>query len=178
MDQEPKPCLDFASQHLLGLSLVGSVPLPSPFPASARAFVIRYPAAPDAKGEAAGARLFLKLVENINHHHLITRIVDPANVSAIRWSAAKVPAGQPCESVLQSGDQLREEIAKIDWSKAVKDPASSYEVSIHPDETAVAFVKESAPVLLRHEQTLPAAVSVAASPAMMAAACPHGDGKR
>ena len=62
---------------------------------------------------------------------------------------------------MQGCDQLRAEIAAIDWSKAVKDPGNSYEVPLHPDETAVAYVAEAAPLLLRHEQTLPASVSVA-----------------
>jgi hypothetical protein len=175
MAHEPIPCLDFGAQQLLGLSLVGTVALPSPFPAVARLYVVRYPALTGAKGDEAKPRLFLKLVETINAHHVVTRIIDPQDVRAIRWTAAKPPAkGAVAEPVLQAGDQARAEIAAIDWGKAVKDPANSYEVPLHPDETAMVYVAEAAPVLLRHEQTLPASVSVAASPALLSAACPHG----
>lgn len=179
MAHEPTPCLDFGAHQLLGLCLVGTVAIPSPYPASARAFLVRYPAPAGVKGPEAKPRVFLKLIETINSHHVITRIVDPVHVRAVRWTSAKpAKAGAAApEPVLQSGDEFRAEVEAIDWSKAVKDPGNSYEVPIHPEETAVAHVAEAAPVLLRHEQTLPASVSVAASPALMAAACPHGPTK-
>jgi hypothetical protein len=174
MAVEPIPSLEFSSHHLLGMNLVGTVPIPSPFPATAKVFVVRYPLPAGAKAGAAKPRDFLKLVETINPNHVITRIVDPEQVRAIKWFPKPAAAGAAVEPVLKSGDQLRAEIAGLDWSKAGKDPLSSYEQPLHPEETGVVYVHEAAPVLLRHEQTVPAAVSLAASPAMLAAACPHG----
>jgi hypothetical protein len=180
MATEVVPSLEFGEHHLLGMNLVGTVALPSPFPATARLFVVRYPAATngkpsDSRGGDGKARQFLKIVETINSNHLITRIVDPEQVRAVKWYPAMPHmSGGAEEPETETGEHLRGEIAAIDWSRAVKDPRSSYELPLHPDQSAVVYVAEAAPVLLRHEQTVPAAVSLSASPALLAAACPKG----
>jgi hypothetical protein len=174
MAVEPIPSLEFGSHHLLGMNLVGTVAIPSPFPATAKIFVVRYPVPSAAKPGEVNHKFFLKIVETINPSHVITRIVDPEQVRAIKWFPKPAAAGAVVEPAIKTGDQLRAEVAGLNWSKAGKDPLSSYEQPLHPEETAVVYVHETTPVLLRHEQTVPAAVSLAASPAMLAAACPHG----
>jgi len=151
------------------MDLVGTVPLPGPFPSTAKIFVVRYPPAPGAKGDEAKPRFFVKLVETINSNHVITRIISPEYLRAIRWKPDA--AAGAAEPPVESGDKVRADIAKIDWTKAVKDPRSSYEIPLKADHSGVVHVAESSPVLLRHEQTVPASVSHAVSPVMLAAPC-------
>ncbi len=167
MEKEVVPSLEFGADHILGLDLVGTVELPSPVPAAGRIYLVRYPSPP---GDQAQHKLFIKIVEKINDSHIITRIVSPEHVRAIRFNSSGA-AGTNTETTVLNGNQLRREIESIDWQNFVRDHRSSYEIELRPQQTGVVMVPESSPVILRHEQTVPAATSLSITPG--AQPCPH-----
>jgi hypothetical protein len=180
MASEPVPSLQVEPHHSLGLNLVGTVALPSPFPAEGRIYVVRHPAAPGAKGEDVKPTYHIKIVQKLSDSHSITRIVSLDHVRMIRFSQpgesvtkGTSPAGKagPTPSEL-SLDDLKKEVTAVPWAKAVKDENHSYEVELQPHRTGVVYVPEAAPVLLRHECTVTAATSLE-SIVGTGAFCPH-----
>ena len=180
MEIEPIPCLELNEEHFLGLELVGTVALPAPVPAVGRIYVVRSPPAKGAKGDAYKPRLLIKVVQRISESHVITRFVSPEHVRAIRLNPPKGSAAS-VEPTWITGDQLRTEIATYEWGKGTKDKdkekdkddRTHLEVELRKEQLGVVYVPENAPVLFRHEQTLPAATSLEIAPGLRAAACPH-----
>jgi hypothetical protein len=174
MEIDPIPCLELNEEHFLGLDLVGTVALPAPVPAVGRIYVVRSPPTKGAKGDAAKPRLLIKIVQKISESHVITRFVRPEHVRAIRLNPPKGSAAS-VEPTWLTGDHVRSEIATYDWGKGTKDKddRSHLEVELRKDQPGVVYVHETAPVLFRHEQTLPAATSLEIAPGLRAAACPH-----
>jgi hypothetical protein len=172
MENKPVPSLDLGAEHFLGLELVGTVELPSPFPAAGRIFVVRHPGSEPAAGEASQPRHFIKVVQRINDSQTVTRFVGPEHVRAIRFRPAKA-GGAGEEPTLLSGDRLRAEMGSIDWVKPVKDQRSSHEIELRPEHVGTVLVPESAPVLLRLEQAMPAGLSQDALSILQPRPCPH-----
>ncbi len=172
MDGKPVPSLELSAEHLLGLDLVGTVELPSPFPATGRVFLVRHPGAEGGSADATPARFFIKLVQRISDSQTITRFVGPEHVRAIHLRPAK-PGGAAEEATLLSGEQLRRELGTIEWSKAVEDNRLAHEVELRPGHVGVIRVPESAPVLLRLEQTVSAALSIDVLAGLRPGPCPH-----
>jgi hypothetical protein len=172
MEKKPVPSLEFGAEHILGLDLVGTVEMPSPFPASGRVFLVRHPGSEGASGEAAAARYFVKVVQRINDSQTVTRFVSPEHVRAIRFHPATTAAAADAPALL-TGDQLRTEMRDIDWTKEMKDHRSSHEIELHPGREGTVVVPESAPVLVRLEQSMPAALSLDALSSLRPSPCPH-----
>jgi hypothetical protein len=172
MDSEPVPSLELTAEHLLGLDLVGTVELPSPFPAAGRVFLVRHPGAEGSAAAPAQPRLFLKLVQRLSDSQTVTRFVSPEHVRGVRFRPSK-PGEAPEEPTLVSGESIRREIGAIDWTKSVKDQRTAHEVELRPGHLGVLHVPESAPVLVRLEQTVPAALSLDALAGLRPSPCPH-----
>jgi hypothetical protein len=186
MASEPVPSLHLEPHHTLGLNLVGTVAFPSPFPADGRIFVVRHPAPKGAKGADAEPTYHAKIVQKLSDSHSITRFVAIDHVRLIRFRPPVAPptakpaspskaAAEPLEL---SNEDLRREVKAVKWDEHIKDPNHTYQVELRPGRTGVVFVPEQAPVLLRHEATVPAATSLesplgAHCPHGMAFACPH-----
>ncbi len=161
------PTTELGSEHLAALSLVGTVALPSPFPATGRILVVRPPA---PKGEAA-PKYHIKVVQKINDSCTITRLVDHTAVKLIRFQPAT--GGEPPQQGPFSLDQagVQKLVSVQDWN--VIDDRASHEIEPYPQHTGVVHVPENQPVLLRHEVSVPAATSLEQL-ISRGIACPHG----
>ena len=71
-----------------------------------------------------------------------------------------------------TGDELKDQVAKIDWGKHVKDDRATHEVELRPNQTGTVLVPEAAPVVVRTEATVPAATSLETA-AFPCFACPR-----
>ncbi len=161
------PTTELGSEHLAALSLVGTVALPSPFPATGRILVVRPPA---PKGVAA-PKYHIKVVQKINDSCTITRFVDHNAVNLIRFQPAT--QGVPPELGPFSLDQagVKKLVGGLDWK--VIDDRASHEIEPFPQHTGVVHVPENQPVLLRYELSVPAATSLEQLMSR-GATCPHG----
>ena len=168
MDSKPVPSAELSTQHLTNLDLVGTVGLPSPFPATARIFVVRHPG-PKSPDKADKSKYHIKIVQTINESHIVTRYVSPKYVRLIRLQSQK---GEPAESAtptLISSEQMKKDIRAIKWDSAA---VGSHEAELYPGRTGVVFVPEDAPVILRHEHFVAAAMSLE-HPITPQGQCPH-----
>ncbi len=164
------PTTELGSEHLVALGLVGTVALPSPFPATARVFVVQLP--PPPKGDVQAARKYhIKIVQKINDSCIITRFVDHNAVSLIRFQPAS--EGESPEQGPFSLDHagVQELVGGLKWD--VVDERASHEIEPFPQHTGVVHVPENQPVLLRYELSVPAATSLEQLMSR-APTCPHG----
>ncbi len=171
--QTGKPCApttELGSDHLVALSLVGTVALPSPFPATARVFVVQLPPPPQVK-DVSARNYHIKIVQKINDSCAITRFVDHNAVKLIRFQTAT--EGVPPELGPFSLDQagVQKLVGGLDWK--VIDDRASHEIEPFPQHTGVVHVPENQPVLLRYELSVPAATSLEQLMSR-GATCPHG----
>ena len=168
MASEPVPSLQIEPHHMLGMNLVGTVALPSPFPAAARIFVVRHPAPKGAKGDKAKPVYHLKIVQELSETHSITRFVALDHVRLVRFNQSAEGFPSPAAAVAKDAslpfrlenDDLRREIDAMAWEKTAKEGRGAYEVELYPERMGVVYVPERAPVLMRHECTVIAATSV------------------
>ena len=187
MASEPVPSLQIDPHHVQGLKLVGTVALPSPFPAEGQVFVVRHPAPKEAKGDAAKPTYHVKIVQKLSEvvfDHAVRgpRACSfgpvrptagasaetprpPERVATSRQAAAtKEPAEKtdspPAREL--SNDDLRKEVEDVSWARTAiaEDDRHALEVELRPRQTGVVFVPEQAPVLLRYECTVTAATSL------------------
>jgi hypothetical protein len=162
------PSTELGSDHMTALGLVGTVALPSPFPATGRIFVVRHPLPP---GAAENSRVFhIKIVQKINDSCLVTRLVDHKAVKLIRLQPVREEPATKEGPFSLGQKQIQDLVSGLQWD--VKDERASHEIEPHPQHTGIAFVPETEPVLLRAEMSVPAATSLEQimSPS---AKCPH-----
>ncbi|MGC8640495.1 MAG: hypothetical protein ACP5XB_11525 [Isosphaeraceae bacterium] len=166
MASEPVPSVQIEPRHTLGMNLVGTVALPSPFPAAARIFVVRHPAPKGAKGEKGKPIYHLKIVQELNDGHSITRLVALEHVRLVRFNQPTESVPSPADAneaplpAALENDDLRKEIEAVPWEKAVKEGRGAYEVELYPGRLGVVHVHEQTPVLTRHECIQTAAMSI------------------
>ena len=168
MDSKPAPSAELSTEHLTNLDLVGTVGLPSPFPATARIFVVRHPG-PKSPGKVDKSKYHIKVVQTMSGSHIVTRYVSPKYVRLIRVQPQK---GEPAESATPtpiSSEQMKKDIRAIKWDAAA---VGSHEAELYPGRTGVVFVPEDAPVILRHEHFASAAMSLE-HPIVAFGGCPH-----
>jgi hypothetical protein len=144
--------MEFHSSHHAALTLAGTVPLPSPYPACGPVSVVI--ALDDKEFE-----FFVKIVQVVSDKRIITRFVRPEDVRAIRGHPEGKGGGSPeswpvlgvkkIKAALEK--RTRELVAKAEKT-GVLDEASWY-------DSAIVYVAESAPVLHRDEVGVTAAVS-------------------
>jgi hypothetical protein len=164
------PSQELGSEHLVALSLVGTVALPSPFPAKARIFVVQLPLPPQVDDKSA-QKYHIKIVQKINDSCIITRFVDHNAVSLIRFQPAS--EGDSSEQGPLSLDhaQVQKMVSDLVWD--VVDKRASHEIEPYPQHTGVVHVPETQPVLLRYELSVQAATSLEQL-LSRAPLCPHG----
>jgi hypothetical protein len=151
--------MDVTSHHHQAVTLVGTVALPSPYPAVGRAsFVLT-----DWDGETV---IYVKLVQVISPKRIITRFVRPGDIRAIRSKPKDSKVG-PEAWPLISPAKTRAEIAA--GEKAIIAHAKAAGVTYLEEPwhaEVILYVPEPAPVLHRTEVGVTAAVS-AESPSPM-----------
>jgi hypothetical protein len=166
VETQPVPSVELSAEHMTNLDLVRTVSLPSPFPATARVFVVRHPGAKQPSGKEGRPKFHIKVVQTINESYIVTRYVSPDYVRQIRLQPEK---GDLVRPVAISGEQVHKDIEAILWEAAA---VGSQEAELYPGRTGVVIVPEDAPVILRHEQFVPAATSL--EPAFVPRLqCPH-----
>jgi hypothetical protein len=143
--------MEFHACHHAALRLAGTVPLPSPFPASGPVSVV-------ATRDGQDVEIYVKILQVVGDRRIITRFVRPEDIRAIRARPRDgTPGGPetwPIHGIKQVGDEL-EQRAKELIDKAKKgafEEAAWY-------AAAIVYVVESAPVLHRNEIGVTAAVS-------------------
>ncbi len=167
-ENQSAPTADLGSDHLVALSLVGTVALPSPFPATGRIHVVRLP---PPKGDAQAAPKFhIKIVQKINDSCIVTRFVDPSAVSMIRFQPATESKSTEQGPFSLDKAGVQKMVADQKWT--VIDDRATYATEPHPHHTGVVHVPESQPVLLRYELSVPAATSLEQLMSRVAR-CPH-----
>jgi hypothetical protein len=177
MAKEPKthtgkkssPSKDLGPEHMTALGLVGTVALPSPFPATGRILVVRHPLPPGSDDESA-RKYHIKIIQAINDSCIITRFVDHNAVSLIRFHPASQGESSREGPFSLDHEAVRKLVSSHDWD--VVDERASHEIEPYPQHTGVVHVPETQPVLLRYDLSVPAATSLEQlmSPG---ARCPH-----
>jgi hypothetical protein len=155
-EKKCSPCVELGPQHMTALSLVGTVALPSPFPATGRILVVRHP--PTGGGASAAPTYHIKIVQAINDSCIITRFVDHNAVSLIRFQPAsqgESPGDKPF-SLDHAG--VQDLVSGLDWD--VVDERASHEIEPFPQHTGVVHVPETQPTMLRYDLSVPAATSL------------------
>jgi hypothetical protein len=154
------------------IALAGTVPLPSPFPASGPISVVLI-------REDGDWETYIKIVQVVSLHRIVTRYVRRADIRAIRAPAGPTPNGGPESWPIRKFKHAQAEIdAREQTLRAgAKDPGTPAEIEVgwHPE--AIVYVPEGASVLHRVEVGVTAAVSAedvgfAAAPALCCHAAP------
>ncbi len=143
--------MDFTNHHHQAVTLAGTVPLPSPYPACGQAFF----AYTEWDGEPV---VYIKLVQVVGPKNIVTRFIKPEDIRAIRTPASEDtdpetwPLLSPTRTRKQIDDGIKAIIAKAKAAK-VTHLETSWQVA------AILYVLETAPVLHRHDVAMTAAVS-------------------
>jgi hypothetical protein len=157
------PTMEFHPTHHTAIALAGTVPLPSPHPASGLVSLV-------AMRDGDDIEVFVKILQVVSDRRVITRFVRPDDVRAIRahpgHHAAAGPESWPVLSIKKIRAELERRVGELRERAAktgILDEAAWY-------AAGVVYVHESAPVLHRDEVGVTAAVSCeevffAASPA-------------
>ncbi len=145
--------MEFANEHHHAVTLAGVVALPSPYPATARAFFVLT----DWDAEAV---IYIKLVQVLNSKHIITRFIRPDDVRAIRPKPSAATSDDPNDWPILSPTKTQKEIrageaAIVEHANAAR--VKHLEELWHPE--VILYVPETASVLHRHEYGVTAAVS-------------------
>jgi hypothetical protein len=140
--------MDFLEEHKTALSLAGTAMCPSQFPASARLSIVSPP-----RGLGLGGD-FIKIVHVLNEKQFTTWLAPLDALRAARISSDTQTAAGPFAGwALRAGGELQ---ADIHSARArAESNTQSDEVLLYP--RAVAFITQSAPVILRYETVTTAA---------------------
>ncbi len=144
--------MDFTIDHHQAVTLAGTVPLPSPYPAYGQAFF----AYTEWDGEPV---VYVKLVQVVSPKNIVTRFIKPEDVRAIRTRTASEytdpetwPLLSPTKTRKAIDDGIKAIIAKAKAAKATH-------LEISWQTAAILYVAEAAPVLHRHDVAMTAALS-------------------
>jgi hypothetical protein len=154
------------------IALAGTVPLPSPFPASGPISVVLI-------REDGDWETYIKIVQVVSLHRIVTRFVRRADIRAIRAPAGPAPHGGPESWPIRKFKHAQAEIdAREQTLRAgAKDPGTPAALELDWHAEAIVYVPEGASVLHRVEVGVTAAVSAedvgfAAAPAFCCHAAP------
>ena len=144
--------MDVTNRHPCAVTLVGTVALPSPYPAYGQAsFVLA-----DWDGDTM---VYVKLVQVVTKKQFITRFIKPGDIRAIR-SKPDAGDGDPETWPILSPAKTRKEIDAGETALIAnaKEAGAKYlEESWHT--AVILYVLEAAPILHRLEAGVTAAVS-------------------
>jgi hypothetical protein len=143
--------MEFHACHHAALRLAGTVPLPSPHPASGPVSVVMTPDDPEFE-------TFIKILQVVGDKRIITRFVRPEDIRAIRARPKEGAPGGPESWPLHGIKQLQGEIEDRKKKLVEKAKKGVFEEAAWYS-AAIVYVVESAPVLHRNEIGVTAAVS-------------------
>ncbi len=152
------------------LLLAGTVALPSPFPAPARVSVGVYAQEPGCDPD-----VYLEIVQVVDMHRTIVRIVRFEDVRAIQASDGTTPVE---EAPLQSARQLSTKVDAISRALVGGANGSGKPVEKLLFKEAIVYVPEAAPVVHRAELGLTAIESAEDHGLMVAQCCSPGSTKK
>jgi hypothetical protein len=169
------PAPELGDEQSLAFDLAGTVALPSPFPATARVFVIRTPKKSESTDkDDQGPRFFIKILQVINPRHIATTFLQADDVRAVRLPSESGSVADLANWKFLNIDEVRaqikaaiKELSKADYA------VGSFEVELF--EEAVVYVPEFAPVLSHVEFAVVAAVAAEQIPIPV---CPTEPPKR
>jgi hypothetical protein len=144
----PTPSTALGRNQRLALALVGTVPLPSPIPATGRVFIGISPYHDDAL-PTASLRYFLKSVQTVSAKQVITRIFNLVELRAVSLpTATGEEYAYPTRETHLIEGQILDEIKRAQQLllQAATAQPEVFELLLYED--AVLYVREDAPVLL------------------------------
>jgi hypothetical protein len=143
--------MEFQPSHVTALTLAGTVALPSPYPATGIVSVV-------IARDGEDFEVFIKILQVISERRVITRLVRPEDVRAIRGDPDGTIGGGPESWPLRSIRKLKAEL-----DRRAKDLLAKANTGLPAESpwypSAIVYVPESAPVLHRNEVGVTAAVS-------------------
>jgi hypothetical protein len=175
--EKPYPTSEFTCENKAAQALAGTVALPSPFPASGRIFIGIKP----RLDETIPEQYYVKIVETINDKFIVTRLVNLEDFRAVRLRPESGRYDNMREWTLKTAEDMHKELeeAKYQLKEAAGGSFSGFELLLFPERKeqgydaglkhrdvarterqGVVYVPETAPVLVRTEQGLPAAEAV------------------
>jgi hypothetical protein len=136
------------------MALAGTVALPSPFPASGAVSIVAIP-------EDGDCEMFIKVVQVVSLKRIITRLVRPQDIRALRAPANGTRLGGPETWPIRLPKVIGPEIAALeqDIRRILEQSGARSEVAVPWYPAAIVYVPEMAPVLHRLEIGLTAAIS-------------------
>jgi hypothetical protein len=144
--------MEFHSSHHTALTLAGTVPLPSPYPACGHVSLV-------IARDGEDYEIFVKILQVVSDKRIITRFVRPEDIRAIRGNPGGTSGGGPeswpvlgIKKIKGELDKRAKELLEKAKKTGVLDEAPWY-------VSAIVYVAESAPVLHRDEVGVTAAVS-------------------
>jgi hypothetical protein len=162
-DEPIEQTCEFGSEQRAAFALIGTIPLPSPFPASARISIGIMPK-PEKHGADPTPRFFLKLVEHVGNKKVVTRLVSLKDVRAVRFRSGTGTSNDPwvwalmtCEDLFEDLEKARKRLNSISGDPGSASARLSYEQHLPYGADGVVYVPETAPVLVRTEFGVPAA---------------------
>jgi hypothetical protein len=143
--------MEFQAYHHVAHRLAGTVPLPSPFPATGSVSVVIVP-------DGEEFEIFVKVLHIVSDRRTITRFLRPEDIRAIRARPSTPAPGDPESWPVLGFKKIKGELDERTKALLASAKAGvSAEASWYP--SAIVYVPESAPVLHRSEAGLTAAVS-------------------
>lgn len=139
-----------ACQHA-ALRLAGTVPLPSPYPASGPVSVV-------VTQDGDGFEIYVKILQAVGDRRIITRFVRPEDIRAIRARPETGANGSPEAWPIHGIKPIRGELDRREKELIDKARKGTFEEAAWYAD-AIVYVVESAPVLHRNEIGVTAAVS-------------------
>jgi len=175
----------FSLHHRAALALAGTIPLPSPFPASGRVYLVGVSKSHETNGNGHknGVDFYLKSVQVISERNIVSRTLEIDSVRAIGFSGGAEHNGHEKHRERDSGDWT---IIPLDESSKVGEAMrrlsdaqgqsenGSLEILLY--DRAVLYVHEAAPVLHHQELGITAAVSAEAGSMLADMVTPIGKG--
>jgi hypothetical protein len=143
--------MEFHPFHHAALSLAGTVPLPSPHPASGPVSLVITADGPDLE-------VFVKILQVVGDKRVITRFVRPEDVRAVRARPDDAPHSGPESWPVLGIRKIKGTLDKHAKALTEKARKGSFEEVVWY-AAAIIYVAESAPVLHRNEIAVTAAVS-------------------
>lgn len=161
----------FGFHHRTALALAGTIPLPSPFPASGRVYLIGVAntQTTNGNGHSNGVDFYLKSVQVISERNILSRTLEIDSVRAIGFHRPSEHKDHDRPPHVNGDDW---QVVPIDDSNTVAEAMQrlrdarngsqngSLEVLLY--EKAVLYVREAAPVLHHQELGITAAISAEA----------------
>ena len=143
--------MEFHPSHLTALTLAGTVPLPSPYPACGSVSVVIVPHGEDFE-------VFVKIVQVVSDRRIITRFVRPEDVRAIRAHPEGTNGYGPESWPVRGSKTIQGELDRRseDLLAGARTGVFTESLWYH---SAIVYVPESAPVLHRNDVGVTAAVS-------------------